>query len=390
MGAMRKHHLFFIAGALSLAATPVAGNVDPAIDPVPTSDAVPIAYLVDMSSGQILHAKEADRRFMPASITKVMTLYVAFEMMEAGDLSPDQTFTMSDDVFSAWDRKGSTMFIPADAQVTVDNLLRGIAAVSANDGAAMLAQGAGGSLAGWIERMNVAARELEMHDTHFGTPNGWPDEGRTFTTAEDLTKLARAMITRHPELYAEYVGLPGFRYNDIAQDNRDPITGRVDGADGIKTGFTNQAGNGFLGSAERDGRRLILVAAGASSVRERNALARDLMEWGFSAYDTWPLFAADEVIASARVQNGMERTVPLRADGPVRATVPRGAGGVPKLTLRYEGPLKAPVEKGERLGELEIAVEGQPPSRIPLHAAASVAEAGGFARLRNGLLGIVQ
>lgn len=387
---MIRHHLFFMAGALALASTPGIGSVNSTVEPVPVSDAVPIAYLVDMSSGQVLHAKDADRRFMPASITKVMTLYVAFEMMAAGDLSRDQTFTMSDDVFSAWDRKGSTMFIPADARVTVDNLLRGIAAVSANDGAAMLAKGAGGSIAAWIERMNAAARDLEMHDTHFGTPNGWPDEGRTFTTAEDLARLARAMITRHPDLYAEYVGLPGFLYNDIAQDNRDPITGRVEGADGIKTGFTNQAGNGFLGSAKRDGRRLILVAAGASSARERNALARDLMEWGFWAYDARPLFAAGETIASARVQNGMDRTVPLLADGPVRATLPKGAGGVPKLTLRYEGPLQAPIEKGERVGELEIAVEGQPPSRIPLYAAASVAEADSFARLRNGLLGIVQ
>ncbi len=374
----------------ALAWAVAASGLRPSAPVPPSEPQVQIAYLLDISSGQVLHAREADRRFVPASITKVMTLYVAFEMIGAGELSPDARFEMTDEVFRDWAGKGSRMFIPARAWVSVDDLLHGIASVSANDASAVLAVGAAGSIDAWSARMNVAARSIGMHDSYFGTPNGWPDEGRTFTTAEDLAKLGRAMITRHPELYTRYVGKPRFGYNGIEQRNHDPITGHVAGADGIKTGFTNQAGFGFLGSAQRNGRRLVMVVAGAENPAARKRLSRELIEWGFSSYSTQPLFDAGEQVGRALVQDGKQLSVGLRSEVPIHATFPSGSASEVILTLHYEGPIRAPVRAGETVAELEIATAGLPPARVPLVAAHDVGRAEGFDRLRNGLAGLLR
>lgn len=360
----------------------------------PDNPAVPIVYMVDLSSGAVLAARGEQRRFMPASIAKVMTLFVAFEMIAQGKLDPEARFAYSDQAFRDWDQTGSTMYISAGAEVRVDDLLMGIANVSANDGAVVLAEGAAGSVQNWVDRMNRTARELGMRDTRFGTPNGWPDEGATFTTAQDLVTLARAMVARHPQLYARYIGKPEFTYNGITQPNRDPLTGRVAGADGIKTGFTNQAGNGFLGSAVRNGRRLAFVVAGADSMEARNALARDLVEWGFAATSSSPLYRQGATVGTALVQGGEDLSVPLITNMPVRATFPAPAApagdSTVSLSIRYLGPLRAPVRKGEAVAELIISVDGMTPSSVPLVAGASVARAEGLGRLRNGLVGLVR
>jgi D-alanyl-D-alanine carboxypeptidase (penicillin-binding protein 5/6) len=387
---MRKTLLTLSAGLATFGWAFAATGADPRASAPPVEPQVQIAYLVDLSSGQVLHAREADRRFIPASITKVMTLYVAFEMLESGELSPEARFPMTDDLFRVWANRGSRMFIPANARPSVDELLHGIASVSANDGSMVLAVGATGSQEAWANRMNAAARKLGMHDSHFGTPNGWPDDGRTFTTAEDLAKLGRALVTEHPELYARYIGKPGFTYNAITQRNHDPITGVVEGADGIKTGFTNQAGFGFLGSAQRDGRRLMMVVAGSENPQARTRLARALIEWGFAAHQTKPLYPADQVIARAMVQDGDSLRVALVSEVPVHATVPQGARPELALTVHYDGPVRAPLRKGDKVAELEIAAAGQPPARLPLVAAHDVGPAGPFDRLLNGLAGLVR
>lgn len=378
-----------------LVAAPVmvsgAGDTPKDLPQFARDPAVPVVYLVDLSSGAELVAHNAGRRFMPASVTKVMTLFVAFEMIAAGELDPQQQFVISDAVFREWRQKGSTMFIEADASVSVSDLLGGIANVSANDGAMVLAEGAGGSVEAWVARMNRTARELGMRDSRFGTPNGWADGGRTFTTARDLGVLARAMIERHPELYARYIGKPGFTYNGITQSNHDPISGKVEGADGIKTGFTSEAGNNFLGSAERSGRRLVLVVAGAETQQGRNRMARDLLEWGFATTASRKLYPGGAVVGTAMVQGGDALTVPLRTGGlPVLATVPHQGSAQISLSIHYDGPLKAPVRAGEKVAELEIAVDGMTSSRVPLFASNSVAPAKGLDRLWNGLAGLVR
>ncbi|TMM50469.1 D-alanyl-D-alanine carboxypeptidase [Qipengyuania marisflavi] len=359
-------------------------KIQPAI---PSADDAPIAYMLDVTSGQVLFSREADRRFMPASITKVMTTFLAFEWMEEGRLFPEQVFTVRPETFQKWHRVGSTMFLPRDARVTVDELVHGVTTVSANDGAVVLAEGAAGSVEDWIAAMNAKAAQIGMRNSHFYTPNGWMDEGRTFTTARDLGTLAEAMLTRHPSKYKHFVGVEGLEYNGITQRNHDPISGVVPGADGIKTGFTNQAGFGFLGSAQRNGRRLVMVVAASPRARQRNDAARAFIEWGFAAFDTKRVFHADAVIAKARVQGAGVPAVNLSARGPVKIDVPRGTNPAITMAVRYEGPLQAPIAKGEEVAQLVVSIAGMPEHRVPLVAETDVLEATLLQRLLNGLTG---
>lgn len=360
----------------------------PVIPAVPTAAEAPVALLVDLGSGQVLHARAPDARFMPASVTKAMTLFLAFELIEAGRLDPAQVFTMSPLIASEWRRKGSTMFLDRGEQVRVDDLLLGIANVSANDGAAVLAEGHAGSVAAWTEAMNAAAREIGMTGSYFSSPNGWPDQGRTFTTANDLALLARALVTRHPDKFGYYIGRAGYDYKGIAQINHDPMIGRVPGADGIKTGFTNESGFSYLGTARRDGQRLVLVLAGVENGRLRGRLARAYIEWGFSAFDRKRLFGPGAVVGRARVQDGDARSLPLKAAGPVAINLPRGSNAALTATIRYDGPLRAPIAAGDEVAVLELTVEGAAPARIPLYAAEDVGTAGPLDRIVNAVAGL--
>jgi serine-type D-Ala-D-Ala carboxypeptidase (penicillin-binding protein 5/6) len=355
---------------------------------IPRADEAPVAMLVDITSGQVLHARNPDRRFMPASVTKVMTLYLAFELIEQGRLDPAQVFTMSPVVAREWRRKGSTMFLDAGERVRVDDLLLGIANVSANDGAAVLGEGQAGSVAAWTLAMNDTARGIGMSGSHFGTPNGFPDEGRTFTTANDLVRLARALITRHPDKFGYYIGRAGFDYKGIAQVNHDPLIGHVAGADGIKTGFTNESGFSYLGTARRNGQRLVLVLAGVENGHLRARLARAYMEWGFTAFEHRRLFAPGQAVGEARVQNGDARSLALVGKGAVAVNLPRGSAGKLAATIRYEGPLRAPIAAGQEIAVLEVTAPGTAPARIPLYAAEAVGVAGPFDRIINAVAGL--
>lgn len=359
-----------------------------ALPAIPRADEAPVAMLVDITSGQVLHARNPDRRFMPASVTKVMTLYLAFELIEQGRLDPAQVFTMSPVVAREWRRKGSTMFLDAGERVRVDDLLLGIANVSANDGAAVLGEGQAGSVAAWTLAMNDTARGIGMSGSHFGTPNGFPDEGRTFTTANDLVRLARAMITRHPDKFGYYIGRAGFDYKGIAQVNHDPLIGHVAGADGIKTGFTNESGFSYLGTARRNGQRLVLVLAGVENGHLRARLARAYMEWGFTAFEHRRLFAPGQAVGEARVQNGDARSLALVGKGAVAVNLPRGSAGKLAATIRYEGPLRAPIAAGQEIAVLEVTAPGTAPARIPLYAAEAVGLAGPFDRIINAVAGL--
>ena len=355
---------------------------------IPRAEEAPVAMLVDITSGQVLHARNPDRRFMPASVTKVMTLYLAFELIEQGGLDPAQVFTMSPVVAREWRRNGSTMFLDAGERVRVDDLLLGIANVSANDGAAVLGEGQAGSVAAWTLAMNDTARGIGMSGSHFGTPNGFPDEGRTFTTANDLVRLARAMITRHPDKFGYYIGRAGFDYKGIAQVNHDPLIGHLAGADGIKTGFTNESGFSYLGTARRNGQRLVLVLAGVENGHLRARLARAYMEWGFTAFEHRRLFAPGQAVGEARVQNGDARSLALVSKGAVAVNLPRGSAGKLAATIRYEGPLRAPIAAGQEIAVLEVTAPGTAPARIPLYAAEAVRVAGPFDRIINAVAGL--
>lgn len=360
----------------------------PTLPAVPSAAEAPVALLIDLGSGQVLHARSPDARFMPASVTKVMTLYVAFEMIAARKLDPAQVFMMSPQIAREWRRKGSTMFLDAGERVQVDDLLLGIANVSANDGAAVLAEGQAGSVAAWTAAMNRTALDLGMRGSHFASPNGWPDEGRTFTTANDLAALARAMITRHPDKFGYYIGRTGFDYKGIAQVNHDPMIGQVPGADGIKTGFTNEAGFSYLGTVRRDGQRLVMVLAGVENGRLRARIAKSYAEWGFAAFDRKRVFEPGTIVADARVQDGDALRVGLKAAGPVSINLPRGSNTRLAATVRYEGPLRAPITAGQEVAVLEVTGPGVATARIPLYAAQSVDTAGPIDRILNAVAGL--
>lgn len=370
------------AGTTSATAAP-----PPLVPAPPSAEDVPIALLVDLSSGQTLFAREEDRRFMPASITKVMTTYLAFDRLAKGKLFRQQITAMRPETYRLWHGVGSTMYLAENAPVTIDALIHGVTTVSANDGAAVLGEAAMGSMPAWLAEMNRTARAIGMRDSHFGSPNGYMDEGHTWVTARDLATLAGAMIDRHPAYYKHFVGARGLSFNGIAQRNHDPITGVVPGADGIKTGFTNQAGYGFLGSAQRGGRRLIMVVATSPTARQRNRAAQAFMEWGFRAFDSKILFPAGTVLAKARVQEGGLRTVDLVAPNPIRLAMPRGTTPRVSLKVRYEGPLQAPIKQGEKVAQLLVFFDGRQVSSLPLEARTSVASATQLQRMFNGFAG---
>lgn len=338
-----------------------------------------------MDSGQTLVARNERHRFIPASVAKVMTLYLAFELIDRGKLGIDQPITMREAAQAEWDRKGSTMFIRPGQSVPLDELLAGIAAISANDAAIALAEAGGGSVEGWAAMMNEEARKLGMRDSHFGTPNGWPDDGKTFTSARDLEVLARALIRRHPDKYKRYFGRDGLAFNGIAQANHDPITRQVRGADGIKTGFTNEAGHTFLGSAERGGTRLIMVLAGVEDYDDRGVVSRELIERGFSDFDRITLFRKGATIGTLAIQDGDVDRVALKAARDIRIAVPKGAKPSIELNLRYAGPVRAPISPDDPPARLEVKIEGMEPVSFPLLASRPVDQAGFFRRIGNGM-----
>jgi D-alanyl-D-alanine carboxypeptidase (penicillin-binding protein 5/6) len=360
--------------------------------PVPPREVapIPVSLLVDIGSGQVLEEHDADRRFLPASMTKVMTAYVAFEEIAARRLKFDREFTVREETSRMWRRRITSLYLQPGTRINTDTLLHGIATVSANDAAVVLAEGYAGSVPAWAAMMNREAHRLGMTQSSFATPNGWPDGGMTQVTAQDLVTLASALIRRHPGLYRHYFGQKSMTYDGVTQQNHDPTLGVVAGADGIKTGRTNEAGYNFLGSAERGGRRLVMVIGGSASGPQRAAASRALLEWGFSAWRTRPLFPAGATIGRARVQGGKARSVPLVAAGAVYAAMPRGTTQPVKLTLHYRGPIVAPIARDAPIAELEIDVLGQRPGRIPLYAGRAVSEAGPLDRLLNGLVGLIR
>jgi D-alanyl-D-alanine carboxypeptidase (penicillin-binding protein 5/6) len=376
--------LVALAAAPAMPISPRA-PVGPIRGPAPVDPEIPVALLVDLSTGQALFSRDPDRRFMPASVTKVMTLYTAFDLIKRGKLSLEEEATFDKDLADEWQGVGSSLFLKVGDRVSISQLLMGVATVSANDGAVTLAKAGAGSVENWVQLMNDNAAKLGMHDSHFGRPNGYMDEGRTYTSAHDLVLLADAMTRRFPHLYAQYIGNHGMTYNGITQNNHDPDIGIVPGADGIKTGFTEQAGYTYLGSAVRNGRRLVMVIGGAPSWQIRNHTARELIEWGFDNFTSRELIPAGTIVGTARVQAGSAASVSLRTEANVFTNLPTGEDRKARLSVRYLGPIKAPISKGDEVATLRIAVPGQQPHDVPVIAGEDVATANAWQRLRNGL-----
>jgi serine-type D-Ala-D-Ala carboxypeptidase (penicillin-binding protein 5/6) len=381
-----------LLAALSLAVYPVSAAAPP------FDTAAPVAYMVDLSSGAVLYAKDADRRMPPASMAKMMTVYVAFDMIQKGELKLDQMYEVRPETWQKWHgpSAGSTMFLSSGEKVSVENLLKGIVTLSGNDACIVLAEGIAGTEEAFTQRMNAAAKKVGLTNSNFGTSNGWPDEGRTYTTARDLATLAKATIDDFPELYRQFYSLKEFTWGKtlgsgaaITQANRDPLLGRVAGADGLKTGHTDEAGYGFTGSAEQNGRRLVMVVAGLDSFNGRITESVKFMDWGFKAWTTKPLFAKGAAVETADVQLGDSATVGLVAPRNLAVTLPAGAAANMTVKIAYDGPVKAPIKAGQHIADLIVTTPETGPQTMPLVAANDVGEAGFFWRLWAGLKSLV-
>ena len=354
----------------------------------------PIAFMRDLSTGAVLFARDADRRMPPASMAKMMTVYVAFDMIRKGELKLDKQFTVRPETWKQWhgSAAGSTMFLSTGENVSVENLLKGIVTLSGNDACVVLAEGISGTEQSFTDRMNEAGKRLGLANSHFGTSNGWPDNGVTYVTARDLATLASATIRDFPDLYKRFYSLRSFTWGktlgagaDITQANRDPLLGRVAGADGLKTGHTDEAGFGFTGSAEQNGRRLVMVVAGLPSFNGRVEESVKFMDWGFRAWQAKPLVAQGRQVATAEVQMGSASTVGLVAGKPLSVTLPGGMSPSLAAKVVYDGPVKAPIKAGDHIADLVVTSPGLPEQRLPLVAASDVATAGFFGRAWAGL-----
>ncbi|MGL4314205.1 MAG: D-alanyl-D-alanine carboxypeptidase family protein, partial [Sphingomonas sp.] len=355
----------------------------------------PVAFMEDVTSGAVLYAKDADRRMPPASMAKMMTVYVVFDMIAHGDVKLDQMITVQPETWRKWNNQGSTMFLKVNEQVSVANLLYGIITLSGNDACVVLAEGVSGTEPAFVQRMNETAKKLGLSNSHFGTSNGWPDGGATYVTARDLAKLAEATIQNHYKLYKQFYSRPNFTWgtqlgngNAIKQDNRDPLLGRVAGADGLKTGHTEEAGYGFTGSAEQNGRRLVMVIAGLHSFNERIDESVKFMNWGFRAWQSRPVVAKGKKIATAEVQLGTANHVGLVAPRDLAVVVPTGTSPEMQTKVVYDGPIKAPIKAGDHIADLLVQTPDMAPQRLPLVAESDVAQAGFFGRIWANFLAL--
>ena len=326
------------------------------------------AVLMDAETETVLFQKAADVSMPPASMAKLMTVAVVFDAIKNGRLSLDTEFQVSE---NAWrnggaNSGGSTMFAKLGSSIPVADLLRGVIIQSANDGCIVLAEGMAGTEKTFANLMNAEARKLGLTGSHFTNATGLPDPDE-YVTAIDLAKLARHIIYDDPEFYPIFSETE-FTWNKIRQHNRNPLLEMGIGADGLKTGFTDASGYGMVGSAVRDGQRLIMVINGTKSEKERAEEARKLMDWGLRAFEKVELFRNGEEIARASVFGGDEGSVGLTGKGSIAAFLPRGSRDLIKGRVVYQGPVPAPIESGREIGKLQIMLGNDVLREAPVYA----------------------
>ncbi|MEX0852962.1 MAG: D-alanyl-D-alanine carboxypeptidase family protein [Bauldia sp.] len=326
------------------------------------------AVLMDGETGTVLFQKEADARTPPASMAKLMTMAVVFEALESGRLSLDDEFAVSENAWRTGGASsgGSTMFAKLGSSIKIADLMRGIIVQSGNDACIVVAEGMAGTEATFADLMNAKARQLGLTGSRFTNATGLPDPEQ-YVTVRDLATIARHIIYTYPRYYAIY-SEPEFTWNNIRQSNRNPLLDMNIGADGLKTGFTEESGYGLAASAVRDDQRLILVINGTASEKERAEEARKLLDWGWRAFERVPLFAEGEVIAQASVFGGDRPSVGLVGKGTVSVFLPRGSRDLIRGRVVYHGPVAAPVDQGQQVGILEISLDGEVLQQAPVYA----------------------
>ncbi|WP_427450797.1 D-alanyl-D-alanine carboxypeptidase family protein [Litorimonas sp. WD9-15] len=345
----------------------------------------PHAVIIDAASGEVLFEKDARQPMPPASMTKIMTAQMVFEALEAGTLSPATEFVVSED---AWRRGGfasgsSTMALDLNSKVSVENLIKGVIIQSGNDACIVLAEGMVGSETAFAERMTARAREMGLDSATFRNATGWPHPEHRIS-ALDLAKLAQKQILQFPQYYPIYAETE-FTWNGVRQFNRNPILGRVTGADGLKTGSTSEAGYGLVGSAKRGDDRRIIVINGLESAADRRDVATRLMEAAFLQFRVYDLHSQGETLAEVDIFMGNSEKVGVALTQDIRKGMPISDRNSVTTSVKYV-TLAAPITKGDKVAELEVKIPGRPVETYDLVAIEDVARKGLFARAWSGLM----
>ena len=341
--------------------------------------------LMDYDTGQYLYFKDAQKMIPPASMSKLMTVYMIFSKLKDGSLSLDDTFTVSE---NAWRKGGaasggSTMFLSIGDKVRVEDLLKGIIIQSGNDACIVAAENLSGSEDDFASEMNKKAKEIGLKNSHFANSTGLPHPDHRMSV-EDLALLARRIIAEYPQFYhlfsqKEYV------YHNIRQGNRNPLLYSMPSADGLKTGHTEEAGFCLTGSAKRGERRLISVMTGLKSNKERSEEADRIMNWGFREFDNYTILKKDTKVAEIPVWYGQSQKVDMLVSQDVVRTLKKNKSDKIKLTAVYDKPVKAPVKAGQQLGYVKAEIPGQEDLEIPLIASQDVAKVGIWGKISKNI-----
>ncbi|MCR6632150.1 MAG: D-alanyl-D-alanine carboxypeptidase [Magnetospirillum sp.] len=342
------------------------------------------AIIIDYKTGSVLLEKNADELMVPSSMTKLMTAYLVFEKLKEGSWKLSDQLPVSETTWKKHVKSGgSLMFLPVNSTASVDDLIHGMIIQSGNDACSVLAEAYAGSEESFGDEMTRRARLLGMKNTNFRNASGLPESDH-LTTARDLSTLARRLINDYPEYFPIY-SQREFVFNGIKQGNRNPLLYAVSGADGLKTGHTEAAGYGLVGTVKRGDRRVIMVINGMKSMKERAEESARLVEWAFREFENYALFKAGDVVTDAEVWLGDAATVPLVAGDKLEATMPRKARRDMKVTAVYDGPIAAPIRKGQPVGKLVIAAPGINTVELPLLAGADVEKLGFMGRMTAAL-----
>jgi D-alanyl-D-alanine carboxypeptidase (penicillin-binding protein 5/6) len=334
------------------------------------------ALMVDYETGAVMLEKNSDEPMHPASMSKLMTLYMVFERLKKKTLSLDDTFLVSE---KAWRMGGSKMFVDINSRVKINDLLHGIIIQSGNDACIVVAEGLSGSEAAFADEMTRRGRELGLTNSVFKNSTGWPDPEHKMT-ARDIALLSKRIIEEFPEYY-KFFSATTYTYNKIRQGNRNPLLYGTTGADGLKTGHTEESGYGLAASVVRDGRRIILVVNGLTSMKERAQETARLVDWGFSAFRNYALFKSGTTLDTAPVWLGKDATVPLVIDRDVTITLSRKARSDLKAKIVYDSAIPAPISKGTPVARLVITAPDLTTLELPLSAGADVERLGMFGRM---------
>ena len=341
------------------------------------------ALLIDLSTGEVLLDKNSDEKTYPSSMTKIMTALMAFEKIKDGTLSMDQEFLISK---KAWKMGGSKMFIEVDKKVKVSDLLLGVVVQSGNDASIAIAEGISGSEETFAIEMNNLGKKIGLNNTNFTNSSGWPNDNH-YTTAKDLAKVAQYTLNEHPELYEMYA-ITEFTYSGIKQDNRNPLLYSFDGADGFKTGHTQAAGYGLVGSAERGGRRLLLVLNGLETSRSRAQESLRLMDWGFNNFQLVDFYKQGEFVIEASTWLGKQEKVKLSSQQDISVSIPKTHISDIKVEVIVEEPIPTPISINDQVGLVQISYADKK-LQYPLLASENIEQKGLFSRITSALYYLV-